>query len=464
LPKAHFTTPIFDRFIAESPAMQISRIAKIAVALTLVVIAAAALCQWFPGNASMVMAASDRESPKLSPRLPSDISVPSLIGNRKEYDVFSWASFIALNWPVGDNGKVDPNKTIGETGDNVTVWGTWMEDFQVLVKDGESPPKWGSPRQIPMSCQNIGGDDPPDRIIYHASKTEGVVALFNQAQSGPLIDLNSVYVRYEILMNQPMYDYILGNDLYNLTGLAAFDTIDFPAGSLASDTIGAIMVKAAWKTLGDGDDPARFHTSNAYVYDAKHKTCDVMQLGLAGFHISTKTASAPQWIWSTFEHVDNVPDAGAINPQQHYSFFNPECDQTGTPAQCKPNTVPMTPWDPSRTGQIPTQVIRTTPVDPETASINAEFQSALGAVNPKSVWANYMLVATQYPQRPSDPVDPTGRPFPMYLANTVLETFMQGDIPRVSSSCVGCHNRATAGDEAKQSDFTYILSRVIAKN
>lgn len=110
------------------------------------------------------------------------------------------------------------------------------------------------------------------------------------------------------------------------------------------------------------------------------------------------------------------------------------------------------------------QVERVTPINANTAAINARFQQALRDVNPDSVWANYMLVGTQHPQLPTDPTDPQGRPFPLYLANSTIETFLQGDTPPVSSSCIACHNRATATANAKPSDFTYILSRVTAKD
>lgn len=36
------------------------------------------------------------------------------------------------------------------------------------------------------------------------------------------------------------------------------------------------------------------------------KDCRRQRMGLAGFHVMTKTPSAPQWIWSTFEQVDDV--------------------------------------------------------------------------------------------------------------------------------------------------------------
>lgn len=392
-------------------------------------------------------------TPALSTEHPVDLS-RGMVGDREEHDLFSWKSFVALN--ATPSGALP-----GETGDTETVWSTWMEDFQVLVADGQTPPPWGTPMQLPAVCQAISGTGGTNRVITHTSKMDGVVGLFNQAQAGPLIDRNGAYVRYEILINEPMYDYIRDNRLYNQTGLNAFGPIDFPAGSRE---VGAIMIKAAWKVMGAGDDPTRFHVSDAYVFDQQANSCTHESLGLVGFHISTKTQSAPQWIWSTFEHVQNAPDMGTASPGANYIFFDPDCALQQPVESCQPNVLPDTPWDPHPLGQYAVQVERVTPIDAQTASINAKFQQALRDLDPDSVWANYMLVGTQYPQLPTDPTDPQGRPFPPYLANTTIETFLQGDTPPVSSSCIACHNRATATAAAKPSDFTYILSRVTAKD
>src|SRR6056297_1839158 len=156
------------------------------------------------------------------------------------YDLFSWLSFVALN--SSPNGEV-----LGENRDNDTLWSTWMEDFQVLVSDGQALPPWGAPIQLPAACQALSDTSGLSRVITHTAKMDGVVGLFNQAQAGPLIDRNGNYVRYEILINEPMYGYIRNNRLYNQAGLNAFGRIDFPAGSLETEEIGAIMVKAAWK-------------------------------------------------------------------------------------------------------------------------------------------------------------------------------------------------------------------------
>ena len=59
-------------------------------------------------------------------------------------------------------------------------------------------------------------------------------------------------------------------------------------------------------------------------------------LGLVGLHIVHKTDSEPQWIWSTFEHVNNVP-AAADPAGAHYNFYRAGC---ATSAMSTPAPMP----------------------------------------------------------------------------------------------------------------------------
>ncbi|HLM67568.1 MAG TPA: hypothetical protein VK358_08585, partial [Longimicrobium sp.] len=92
---------------------------------------------------------------------------------------------------------------------------------------------------------------------------------------------------------------------------------------------------------------------------------------------------------------------------------------------------------------------------------NAEWQGRLRGVSEKSVWQFYELVSTQWPTQPSASLSgptPMGNPAPQFLANTTLETYVQGQVPNVSSSCIGCHNNATS-TTSMFSDFSYLLER-----
>ena len=54
-----------------------------------------------------------------------------------DFDVFSWQSFVALNWPTGPDGNADPTKMIGATGDNATVWDTYKESYEIFLPNGQ---------------------------------------------------------------------------------------------------------------------------------------------------------------------------------------------------------------------------------------------------------------------------------------------------------------------------------------
>ena len=105
-------------------------------------------------------------------------------------------------------------------------------------------------------------------------------------------------------------------------------------------------------------------------------------------------------------------------------------------------------------GGFKSQITRIIPQTQEVLDMNASFQGILKG----TVWANYMLVSTQWPTNAASKTDPTGLPAPTYLANTTLETYIQGKIPQSSSNCIACHNNATTlHAPATPSDFTYIL-------
>ncbi|HEX7182842.1 MAG TPA: cytochrome C [Thermoanaerobaculia bacterium] len=408
------------------------------------------------------------QTTKLSPDIPYDVVLTgsTLEAAQRDFDQFAWEMFVALNWTVDASGKVDPQKVIGSapSGDNPTVWETWKEAGGIIRAGGKPPTPWGAPPEIPPVCRFAGG---PSKVIAQAGKVP--LPLLVQSEQafkmGPLIDQNGVYARYEIVVDQPMFDYIVANQLYSRAGQQSFKgQVEFPFSDLATKTLGSIMVKAAWKILGAGDDPSRFHVSEALVYTPAsenppvQESCAKEKLGLVGLHIVARTKSAPQWIWTTFEQVDNAPDYPVQNAASHYNFYAPG---SGAPI----NTVAPQPWDPAKKGP-PTQVARLSALTAATQTINSQYQALLAAVNPRSVWQYYELINTQWPASPNDPRNPLGRPTPPFLANTTMETYIQGAlvdgkvelVPQGTSSCMNCHNNATL-TTAAPSGFSYLLSQ-----
>ncbi len=192
------------------------------------------------------------------------------------------------------------------------------------------------------------------------------------------------------------------------------------------------------------------------------ESCVKQTVGLVGFHIGHRLDIASQWVWSTFEQVDNAPDDTAVQSGKlnaKYNFFNPSCKD------CLWNQPPPRPWIPNVQDKPPTQVVRLT-VLPEQALVSAQQQNQtanglLAGVSAKSVWQYYRLISTQWPvQTNSDctanPANPNGTPFPQFLGNVTLETYVQGTTPQSSSSCINCHGNATM-TTGKASDFTYLL-------
>jgi hypothetical protein len=415
-------------------------------------------------------------SSPLSPVIPGDADFsdnPSTIQQiQHDFDVFSWKSFVALNW------SPDQSQAIGSAadGDNATVWGTYIESYQVFLPDGQTP-SWDS-RQVPPICQ-AGPDTAKLPVFRMTMKVSDQVLNFSQQAfgTGPLIDQRGQYARYSINLNPDAFGYILKNMLYNKEGQAGFANVNFPIAATASaspsaspgaspapSTVGSIVLKSAWRILdaSKGDVLSRYHKVDAFVYTPPatnpptQPTCERKTLGLVGLHIAHKTASAPQWVWSTFEQVDNVQVGQNAPAGLKPSFFNPDC------TNCKTNKPPPRPWNPNVT-TTPSQVTRVIPIDDATKQLNSQWQGFLAGVNKNSVWQFYELVSTQWPTNPAPspaptPYDPhpTGAPAPQFLANTTIETYIQGKVPNTSSSCIMCHNNA-ATTSGKFSDFSYLL-------
>ena len=99
-----------------------------------------------------------------------------------------------------------------------------------------------------------------------------------------------------------------------------------------------------------------------------------MTVGLVGLHIVQRTPSRPQWIWSTFEQVDNVPPPDYVPPRppalpsQTFTFN----DGTATPM---PNGIPSNfIWSNAKNAATPPQPVniqRLTPINQTTAATNA---------------------------------------------------------------------------------------------
>jgi hypothetical protein len=438
---------------------------------------------------------------------------------QRGFDFYSWRTFIALNSPA-DGSPIEQAQA-----DKPTLWED-MDSFKqlldVMLPADLQPPKWPTDkpgmeaereRLVPLECLAQHQVAPTKMIVKMIEES------FNEPfKTGPLIDQQGRYAIFDILMNRQMFDYMMAHNLTTKAGQAANAdlSIDFPAGQNSDKTFGAFMLKVSWKILSPAEKQARnFHMVEALVLtppladpQAKRQ-CLPETLGLVGFHAVHKTASRPQWIWTSFEHVKNVPDKDEVAANKldgPYNFFSVDCGD-----RCPVvNSTPPRPWDPDPTLELKfrrddsykSQIVRQTPLTNAAKNMNKIFQSMLQ----NSVWKNYMLLSTQWPsattgptaagptaagqnatpgctqlraQNPDAPApktdflkqaDMTCSPAPTFLANSTLETYSQGDVPLASSSCIACHgnavgfqrgasNRQPGKPNLNQSDFTFMLEK-----
>ena len=396
--------------------------------------------------------------------------VPSLkpdIDPFPDVDNFAWRAFIALNWPsladAADRGLPDRTKTLGDPGPR--VWETFKARYELFQvgPDGSpiAPPPWAT-----YDAVNPCGTDVDRRAKTLA--TFQPFMDFNQFTSGmaanPLVAQNRTYTRYETRINEPKYSALAisgwsqGRNLPDEENPARL-----PAGS--------ITVKAAWRLLTAADTPevrARYYVvENANVVDvaktleARRVVCSKSDVALVGMHIVTRTPRRPQGMWSTFEHVDNVPPVGVGEAREPdakdagapYSYFDASKPELGLwPEFGSPGTFAVSLKRPPKIDPEPMQVVRRYPIHPSTMVMNRAYWALPGIKG--TVWEHYMLVATQWPTF-THLVDPrfNGVFYPESrkenLVNTTIETYLQ-DPP---SSCMGCHQVFNA----RGHDFVGIL-------
>ncbi|HEY8962644.1 MAG TPA: hypothetical protein VIM57_10615 [Luteolibacter sp.] len=483
----------------------------------------------FDVNIDQLRALSETPQKPQPPFTIPDDNVPSA---QRLFDIFAWQSFLALNWPANADGMPDKSKTLADS-TAPRVWEGFTEISQVFRENGAAPLPWKD--AVKQSWSNrtfwmhgMGEGTPPDEPNKPGGINPPLLDESLQAFTGPMIDQQGKWVRYQVALNQVEYDYLVENKLYNLEGQAAFTAkqqIDFPANK-GTTKHGAMEIKMAWKQMSDQDDRARFFVRHAKVIPLTGKPFEA-DFGLVGMHVSVRTESSPTWIWATFEHVDNVAvndlEKGANGKPLRPTFFNPDnpakpvnilAAKNAAPVpQYNPKTgkddgpIAFTSWDESKTTD-PTQTLMVLPVPKATNALNAEVRGLLKGLG--SVFQYYELIGTQWPVAPSFPAFPNGvaaqpdgrllpsstesilfkipgKVVPVHLINTTMETFFQnGNQPAgplaeddrlppgllanpatvfATESCAGCHFSAGACIAFKKdNNGKYLVQQKDGKN
>ena len=428
------------------------------------------------------------------------------------FDNMAWQMFVALNW-AANAVKQKPDKGLTTPGQR--VWQTYRKVSKLF---GDSPDMAGCTSAQALPVLSIGSDESgnpaPNNEEYLQAST-----------NRPLIDVNGNWTIFERRVNDIEANYLLapnGQSSQTLTtsqGQKNFVNAGQKVEFTTSDTVqtgknGAIEIKAAWRIIdrSKGDDPSRYFTQLVQLAVAKdlvhggQQICATVTVGLVGMHIIQRNpfyqpnaSLKPQWIWASFEHVDNAPMAlapcnvrngcgddpstnwinqpscgpAAPDGQVRYSFFRHDRSVLNTNVRPRPFGFgpERFPWNPKQPyaqgGVLPEtaapQATRCWSIYLTTALLNGQWQSALAAVH--SVFQNYLLIGTQWggDVEPEQKNPVPANAVPGMLSNITLETYIQNNIEGNKKaqggpgSCVSCHSFAKLPVEGKPSaDFSFL--------
>ena len=359
------------------------------------------------------------------------------------------------------------------------MWETFKQPREIFPKDSLSGPyvDWNTPppasanrdSEIGVSLGGFFGD-----FIEYA--TDLNQPDFFPAPTGPLMDQDSNYVRYEVTINEAFFTYIKHFKYYDAAHqIRAVDAFlknpsntqegfqrpphgtqeQFASGGYLHNLPsfaqqGLIDLKAAWRVL----DPEKGHHPDRYL----HRFIDIdldgdkELMGLVALHILRFTPDGQ--VASTFEQVDNVR-VGRNAPQGlKPSFNNGEAPNNVQRRlgfdDAIPKPIPHDSLIPPKSKRSPVSIYRVSPLNQQLETINQAYQDLLEG----SIFEFYELIGTQnkhtgVPLRVAfkDSTDRArnGHEGPITgvysntnnLINSALESYTQKN-----HSCLQCHVRA----------------------
>jgi hypothetical protein len=418
-------------------------------------------------------------------RVPDDVCLPDPRPDTPlaYFDDYSWRAFIALVWPAlnGERGIADPDQDLerisrpdaaaAAQGPSL-VFETYKADWETFQR-GFAQSQWNSAdarwTNAQLACTGARKGD----FFLAPSEKLGSFDNLTQFDRGipttVLVAQNGSPVRYLAAYNQIEFNQILDREWYLSLSLRPYNgKLEFLNGSLS--------VKSSWVDMRNIAHPERFHRRLAWLYDPFTGGCEERIVGLVGLHIVQKTPSRPQWIWSSFEQVDNVP--GDIAPPP-LNLTSPDPSDNGTSCPALPSPIRPFTFNDGSSARMPAGIppgylmddmkIRKCPPSPvnierlkrindSTKRTNMLWQDKLRERS--SVWQYYQLVVTQWPDdtdrcgdegcgAPNHTIPGSTRLHDSNLANTTMETWNQNDI---GTGCMSCHNAA------REHDFVWSLT------
>jgi hypothetical protein len=303
-------------------------------------------------------------------------------------------------------------------------------------------------------------------------------AIHQAGDNGVLIDQAGQPVFYTILLDSTWYNFARSNRLNTRDGFRnAPDTLNFPTGGT-----GAIELKTAWRVAAVGDSTyipdaaSRFFTTQALIptvaiADGRYVTDTTRMrtatLALAGMHVVGTVPGHPEFIWATFEQVDNAPLCSQTPTADNDSTRAPWSLYTAN-LPCANGGCNVA-HDSLHASFAPTPVCRvaaygdTSTTSPNARNIQTLNASVVSQLASGSVLRFYRLIGGQWTTPGGLPAvfgSSTNVRGSSLLANLTMESFLQPAASGGGKTCFTCHN-APAGRSPKKVEVSHVWPRSV---
>jgi hypothetical protein len=350
-------------------------------------------------------------------------------------------------------------------------WQTFLYITQANATSGDNRPRfltYDTPADLfgptaalrfPPSGRLPGAAQSLLRLAPRITKQEDPVDIDQILQAGSggiLVDQVGHAVYYQIHLNEDFSKFVKDSGLADPENLKRPD-LDPPC------PVGAIELKSSWRVLAAGEDPKGAFTTLAEVPRLINKNGKIVidptqisreTVALVGLHVVGKTQGHPEFIWTTFEHVENTPDLpprmkpnadAPVDNARSWTFYPRGSKAKDSNKNVK---VPELKLDEATQTLTPKNAVfrefalggsdNPALITGLTSSVRKQLPITL------DVWKNYFLVGAVWLKNPGQDFKP-GEQFDAgklagekKLSNSTMETFTQSETLR--SNCFSCHN------------------------
>ncbi len=190
-----------------------------------------------------------------------------------------------------------------EQGGRIRYWEQLLPTSRVYLKNGATPEpfdsQWSAPQAVLDQAKAMGMD--VSRVFHNLDADLQVDGLPLEMGGDSPKTPSATFVRYQLLMSEDTFNYIVDKKVYNVNGQAALTApLKFPSS--------AWELKTSWLWIGDNKPflsllkNDQYYIINAYYLD-QNGQYQAGYAALSGMHVINKLFD--DWVWITFENQNN---------------------------------------------------------------------------------------------------------------------------------------------------------------